>query len=77
MTETSDDERCEQWEKWLLATLREIKAENGLPLDTPGIYCRTCRLRVNHDEHNRLFCKCHDERPKVGETRENLDGWIW
>jgi hypothetical protein len=49
---------------WLPQLIAEIKVENGLAPDAPGMTCLRCRKMVN-SENGFLFCECTDERKGI------------
>jgi hypothetical protein len=54
-------EKPENIRDWLPQLIAEIKVENGLEPDSPGIACLRCRKMLQCDG-GLLFCECFDER---------------
>ena len=55
--------------RWLHDAIREIKIENGLNPDDPGMVCLKCRKIVCFDDNGDGRCDCFDERPAAAPAR--------
>jgi len=56
---------------WLGDAIAEIKKENGLSPDDPGITCLRCRKMVQ-SSGGLLHCDCHDERVGIDPNHPDV-----